>query len=305
MSVYTKATLGWAGNQIKFNDYTISPAYRTQSRYATNFQVRNDDIPIPFESGTNDYETLIGSCNYIIKGTMYPKDSTSYYNGLAALRAACSVDLQRDDDNNLNNAYSGYVPYTWVESGTNKMLYVKALYVQVIEDTRQGYVQPFVIYCKVQDPIIYSETLKLASTQTSNPVTSTGAAKYAFTYPIVYGSTLYDVSSVATNIGNIPSYPVSIDIYGPITNPKINNSISGKFIQANVTLNSSTDVLHIEYNNSKLIATVNGNNVVQNITTSSNYFKIEPGSNIITLSGATIGTGAYAVLAYRDGYALA
>lgn len=305
MSVYTKATLGWAGNQIKFNDYSLSPAYRTQSRYATNFQVRNDDIPIPFESGTNDYETLIGSCNYIIKGTMYPKDDTTYYSGLAALRAACSVDLEKDDDNNINNAYSGYVPYTWVESGTNKMLWVKALYVQIIEDTRQGYVQPFVIYCKVQDPIIYSETLKLASTQTSNPTTSTGAAKFPFAFPIVFGSTLYDVSAVATNIGNIPSYPVSIDVYGPITNPRITNAINGQYLQVNTTLNSVSDILHIEYNNSKLIVTVNGNTVVHLVTTDSTYFKIEPGSNIISLSGATIGTGAYAVLSYRDSYPLA
>lgn len=305
MSIYTKAYLGWSGNQIIFNDYTLSPAFRAQSRYATNFQIRNDDIPIPFESGTNDYQTLIGSCNYIIKGTMYPRDATTYYEGLAKLRSVCSVDLQKNDDNNLDNAYSGYVPYTWVESGTNKLIYVKALYVQIIEDTRQGYVQPFVIYCKVQDPIIYSDTLKLASTQTSNPVASTGGAAFPFKFPVVFGSTLYDVSSVATNVGTVPSYPVSIDIYGPITNPKITNSKTGEYITINTTLNSTSDRIHIEYNNSKLIVTLNGNNCTQYVTTDSTYFKIEPGSNIITLSGSSIGTGAYAVLSYRDAYALA
>jgi hypothetical protein len=233
---------------------------------------------------------------------MYPSDEQSYDDGIAALRAACSVDLQQDSDYNTDN---GYVPYTWGEANGSRTLFVKALYVQLVEDTRQGYVQPFTIYCKVKDPIIYGAELKLASTAGSNPVVTTGTAKYPFTYPIVYGSTLYSVSSTATNNGNIPSYPFSIDIYGPVTNPKILNSATGEFIQTNVTLSSVNDVLHILYNNSQLIATLNGNSVVSSITTDSTYFKIIPGENVLTLSGSSIGTGGYCVLSYRDSFALA
>lgn len=302
MSVYSKATLGWADNLITFNDYTNFPVYRIQTRSPVQFQLRADDIPIPFESGTNDFQTLIGQTVYVIKGTMYPKDDVSYYDGIAALRAACSLDLQQNSDYNID---SGYIPYTWEESSDTKLLWVKALYVQISEDTRQGYVQPFTIYCKIKDPIIYGNELKLASTLASDATTTTGAAAYPIEYPIVFGSTLFDVTSVASNRGNIPSYPVSIEVRGPITNPKVRDSLTGQYIQVTTTLNTVNDVLHIEYNNSKLVVTVNGVKSNHLVTTASTYFKIIPGDNIITLSGSTIGIGAYAVISYRDSYALA
>lgn len=301
MSIYSKATLGWSDNQITFNDYSSFPVYRAQTRSPMQFQVIDNNIPIPFESGINDFSTLIGQTIYVIKGTMYPKDEESYHSGIAALRAACSLDLQQTSDYNVD---SGYVPYTWEESNDSKVLYVKALYVQIIEDTRQGYVQPFIIYLKVKDPIIYGATLKTATTLESDPVASTGSALYPFTYPIVFGAATYTSTSVATNDGTIPCYPSSIDIYGPTTNPKISNGKNGQYIQVNTTLSSVNDVLHIEYNNSELIVTLNGNSVVNNVTTDSDYFKIEPGENLITLSGSSVGSGAYANLYYRDAYAL-
>lgn len=302
MSIYSQATLGFPDNMITFNDYANFPVYRSQTRSPVQFQMRSDDIPVPNESGTNDFRTLVGQTLYVIKGTMYPKDATTYYSGITALRAACSLDLQQNSDYNTD---SGYVPYTWSEGSTSKTLFVKALYVQITEDTRNGYVQPFTIYCKIKDPIIYGSTLKTATTQASDASATTGAAAYPFTYPVVIGSTLYDVSSTADNNGNIPSYPSSIYIYGPITNPRITNSANGDYIQVNTTLNNGSNVLYMGYNNSKLIVTVDGNSEVHLVTTDSTYFKIEPGENVLTLSGATIGDGAYAVLAYRDSYALA
>ena len=308
MSIYSVATLGQPDNKVVFNDYqgsnggSTSIIFRAQTRGASGFQIRQDDIPVPFESGVSDFNTLIGQVNYIIRGTMYPKDEESYDEGLYQLRKACSLDLQQTSDYNSDN---GYVPYTWSDASGEKTLFVKALYVNIIESTRQGYVQPFTILCKVKDPIIYGATLKTASTAGSSPSTTTGAAKYSFKYPVVYGSTLYTVSSTASNNGNIPVYPVGITIYGPTTNPKILNSYTGEYLQVNVTLNSTSDLLNIQYNNSQLIATVNGNSVVSSITSDSTYFKIVPGDNPLTLSGSSVGTGAYMVVTYRDGYALA
>jgi hypothetical protein len=302
MSIYSSATLGWPDNMITFNNYSVFPVYRAQSRSPLQFNVRDSDIPIPFESGINDFETLIGKTVYAIKGVMYPRDESSYYTGIAALRAACSLDLQQNSDYNID---SGYVPYTWVEGNNSKTLFLKAMYVKMTEDTRQGYVQPFVIYCKVKDPTIYSATLKTASTAASSASTTTGGAAYPIQYPVLYGSTLYTVSSNASNLGNIPSYPNSIDVYGPTTNPKVLNSATGEYIQVNTTLNSVSDVLHIAYDNSKMIVTLNGNSVFQYVTSDSTYFKIQPGDNIITLSGSSVGTGAYCNLFYRDSYALA
>lgn len=300
MSVYSKATLGYEGNLITFNDYENFPIYRSQTRSPAQFQIRNDDIPVPFESGTNDFKTLIGQTIYVIKGVMYPKDDASYYTGIAALRTVCSLDKQQNDDIGED---SGYVPYTWEESSDSKTIFVKALYVQITEDTRQGYVQPFTIYLKIKDPIIYGNEVKVASTQTSDPTSTTGAAVYPMEYPVVIGSTLYDVNSTAINNGNIPCYPVSIDIYGPINKPRISNSANGESLTVDVNLTNANDLLHIAYNNYKLEVTLNGINFIHKV--SGTYFKVEPGTNIITLSGSSIGGGAYATLTYRDSYALA
>lgn len=302
MSIYSQATLGQPDNLITFNDYTTNPVYRSTTRAPRAFQVRDNNIPIPFESGISDFNTLIGQTLYTIQGKMYPQDESSYDAGIAALRAVCSVDLEQ---NSIYDTDDGYVPYTWGEAIGSKTLFVKALYVLMAEDTRQGFVQPFTIYCKVKDPTIYGSVLKLASTATSNQSASTGSAAYPFPYPVAYGSTLYTVSSAATNVGNIPAYPFSINVYGPVTNPTITNTKTGEYITVNVTLSSGSDNLYIKYTKDSLIVTLNGVSMVNKVTSSSTYFKIVPSTNIIQLAGTSVGTGAYAVVGYRDSYALA
>jgi len=302
MSIYRQATLGEPNNRITFNDFTNSPVYRVQTRAPQRFEIRDDNIPVPFESGVNDFQTLIGQTIYVIKGTMYPSSEVSYDEGIANLRAVCSLDLQQSSSYSTD---SGYMPYTWEEANGSRILFVKALYVQLVEDTRQGFVQPFTIYCKIKDPTIYGATLKTATSEPSNAVAGLGSAAYPFGYPIAYGATLYTTTSSAINNGNIPCYPVSIDIYGPVTNPIITNAATGEYIQVNTTLASTSNILHIEYNNSKLAVTVGGNSVAKDVTTSSDYFKIQPGENVISLTGSSVGTGAYYVLTYRDAYALA
>lgn len=302
MSIYSTATIGQPDNQVTFNDFNNSPVYRVQSRAARQFQIRADDIPVPFESGVSDFKTLVGQTNYVIQGVMYPADENGYDQGLQALRAVSSLDLEQNDPANTDE---GYVPYTWGDASGQKTLFVKVLYASITENTRQGYVQPFILYCKVKDPTIYGSVLKQASTAQSNTSTSTGAAKYAFAYPISFGSTLYTVSADANNIGQVPAYPNSIQVFGPVNTPTITNTKTGEFITVNVSLASSSDSLLIIYDKDTLKVTLNGVSVVGKVTTSSTYFKIHPGDNIIQLSGASVSTGAYAVVSYRDAYALA
>lgn len=77
MSIYDPSTLGTATNQIAFNQTTF-PIFRVQSRRPQQRQTRELDIPIPFESGISDFETLIGQTAYIIEGTMYPGGEAEY-----------------------------------------------------------------------------------------------------------------------------------------------------------------------------------------------------------------------------------
>jgi hypothetical protein len=308
MSIFTKSKLGYGDNQVTFNDITTDPYFRVNARAPQKYQIREQDIPIPFESGVADFSTLVGQTIYVIQGTMYPKSQNTYDSGLNAIRDVSSLDLEQTDDN-IGTVFSndGYVPYIWGDASGDltKQLFLKPLYVMASETTRQGYVIPFTIYCKVKDPTIYGSTLKTASTIAGTPGATTGSAAYAFAYPIAFGATYYTVSATATNNGTVPTYPQSIDVYGPVTNPIITNGQTGEFLQVNQTLNSSSDHLQIQYAKDYLSVTLNGVSVLSSVSTSSTYFKIHPGGNGIALTGSSISSGSYATVTYYDGYSLA
>lgn len=308
MSIYTKSTLGYTDNQVTFNDIITDPYYRVNARAPQKYQIREQDIPIPFESGVADFDTLIGQTIYTIDGTMYPRSQSSYDSGLNALRDVSNLDMEQDDPNGgVVFSNDGYVPYVWGDAGGDltKQLFVKPLYVQATESTRQGYVVPFRIYCKVKDPTIYGATLKTASTAAGTPGATTGSAIYPFTYPIAFGATYYTVTAVAFNAGTVPVYPQSVDVYGPCTNPVVTNGATGEHLQVNCTLSSPTDHLQIQYAKDYLAVTVNGISNLQNVTTDSTYFKLQPNANVISLTGSSISSGAYATINFYDGFSLA
>ena len=308
MSIFTKSTLGYADNMVTFNDTTTDPYYRVNARLPQKYQIREQDIPIPFESGVADFNTLIGETIYVIEGTMYPRSQATYDTGLNALRDVSSLDLEQNDPYSSSLfSNDGYVPYQWGDaSGTlSKQLFVKPLYVMAAETTQQGYVVPFKIYCKVKDPTIYGSTLKTASTAAGDPTETAGSGAFPFTFPINFGAQYYTVSATARNVGTVPTYPVSVDVYGPVTDPIVSNAATGESIKVICTLSSSADHLQIQYGKDYLSVTVNGVNNQQNVGSGSTYFKIQPGDNVISLTGSSISSGAYATVAFYDGYSLA
>jgi hypothetical protein len=308
MSIYAKATLGYADNLITFNDTTTDPYYRADARAPQKYQIREQDIPIPFESGIADFRTLVGQTIYVIEGTMYPSSETSYDTGLAKLRQVSDLDINQTDTYSASLfSNDGYVPYIWGDNSgdLDKQLFVKPLYVMAAETTKQGFVTPFKILCKVKDPTIYGATLKTASTADGTPGDTTGSAVYPFTYPIAYGATYYTVSATATNNGTSSVYPQSIDVFGPVTDPVITNGATGEFIKVTATLNSSTDHLQIQYGKDYLAVTLNGTSIINDVSTDSTYFKVKPGGNGISLTGTSISSGSYATVNYYDGYSLA
>lgn len=259
---------------------------------------------MPFQSGVSDFLTLIGDTIYVLQGIMYPANASSFDKGRQALAAVSSLDLEQSDPYSDD---SGYVPYVWgdASSATNsKQIFVKALWCMMPENTQQGLQQPFDIVCKIKDPTIYGYTLKTASTAAATPTNTVGTWVLPAVLPAPIGVTLYTVSADANNIGNIPSYPTSITVYGPVTNPKVTNSATGEFIQINATLGSTSDVLLIQYSKDSFSITKNGVNYAQYMTTDSSLFKIHPGDNVITLDGG-LSTGAYCVVTFRDSWAMA
>ena len=306
MAIYSLSYLGTTDNRVYFNDYTGvyetgGVVFRVKARQPQRRQIRELDIPVPFENGISDFETLIGQTAYVIDGTMYPNGESSADAGLAKLRKVCSLELNQD--NILSD--DGYVPYAWEEFSRTKQLFIKPLYVQLVETTKTGLVQDFRIIAKVKDPTIYEEDTQAASTGVANFTTASGTAVHAFGYPIIYGATTASVSADANNVGDLPVYPIGITINGPVNAPKITNTTTGEYIQVNVNLATSSNVLTIVYDKDSLAVEKDGVSVINSVTSGSTYFKIQPGSNIFQLSGSSIGDDAEAVVSFRSGWPLA
>ena len=299
MSIYSTSRLGVNDNYVDFNGTTF-PIFRVQARRPQQRQIRELDIPVPFENGISDFETLIGRSAYVIEGTMYPGGESEYDTGLRQLRKLASLDFAQDDV----LADEGYVPYLYNEYSSSKQIFMKVLYVEVPENTRKGLVQPFRFVCKIKDPTIYGGTLKVASTGVAAFTTALGTGIYSFKYPIIFGASTSSVTATATNEGDISVYPVAINIYGPVNSPIITNVLTGESIEVTVNLAAPANVLSISYDKDSLSVLQDGVSVMNQITNASTFFKIKPGANPITLSGSSILSNSYATLSFYDGYSL-
>jgi hypothetical protein len=301
MSLYERSTLGTANNQIVFNDTSSTPYFRVQSRSPQRRQLRDMDIPVPFENGIMDFETLIGQTTYVIQGTMYPANEHDSDAGVAALRKLASLEYSQDD----NLADNGYVPYVWQEASQNKQIFLKVLYVNVTDNVKQGLIKQFTLLCKIKDPTIFGEDLKTATTAQVDLTGSTGSFKYAVIYPEAYGASLYSTSNSAVNNGDIAVFPVTMNVYGPCVNPKITNQRTGEYIElTGVTLSNSLNVVSLTYDKDSLMVTNDGINALASVTNASTFFKLQPGNNVITLSGSSVSNGAYLTVQYRDAWPL-
>lgn len=305
MAIYDLSYIGTSANRIYFNDYNNDYAdngiiYRIKARAPQQRQIRDLDIPIPFESGISDFETLVGKTAYVIDGTMYPDGESTSDDGLAALRKVASLEVQQDD--NLSD--NGYVPYVWTEFSQQKQVFLKVLYVQLVETTQRGLVQDFRLICKIKDPTIHSATLKTADTSEADPTTASGTAIFPFTLPIVFGASTYSVSSDANNAGSIAAYPQAITIVGPVNRPRLTNTTTGEYIEVDVNLATASNVLRLAYDKDTFRVEQDGNSVISSVSTASTFFKIQPGGNVLELTGSSISSGAYATLTFYDAYPL-
>jgi len=301
MSIYDTAYIGASDNRITFNDYSSYPIYRIQAKAPQQRQIRELDIPVPFESGMSDFATYIGRTAYVIEGKMYPDSEATFSTGLAAIRKLGSLDFSQND----SATDSGYVPFVYSENGTdNRQIFLKVIYVDIREDTRQGLVQPFRLLCKIKDPTIYGYPSKTASTQGTDATTLGGSLVFPVSLPVVVGASNVTVTSTATNNGNIATYPSSIVIHGPINTPRVTNAANGEYIEVSSNLAATTNVLTITYSKDSVTVELDGNSVLDLVSSGSTWFKLKPGANQITLSGSSVGSNCYVDVNYYDAYSL-
>jgi Phage tail protein len=299
VSIYRTSTLGTASNQITFNLIGAYPYYRMTARQPTRREIVEFDIKLPEGTGDADYQTFIGKTYLILAGTMYPKDEVTYDQGRKALRKLTSLSIQQADA----DSDQGYVPYKWSESdGYNKQLFVKALYVDLPENSHNGLKQPFRILCKIKYPVIFGQTA-LTATLGNSTATVSGSSNLPFVLPLALGLTTYSSNGSISNPGDLATYP-SFTVIGPISNPRITNTTTGEYIEVDVNLAAASDSLIITYDQDTLSITQAGNSVLSSLTSGSALFKLPAGISQLTLSGATVGTGAYATASALPAWSL-
>lgn len=286
-TVFDLSTLGTSSNKIVFNDYDYQfqtgLLFRMEHRSPTRREVREFDIPTPEVNGVADFQTLIGKEYLVLSGTMYADDDSYYASGRDLLRTVTSLEINNADQ----STDSGYVPYYWTEASGDRQMFVKPLYVDVPEATRQGLVQPFRILCKVKRPKIYSLT-KVSGIvgATSTPTISGGTSGLSFGFPVFLGASTYTTGGPAINRGTLSSFP-SFTIIGPAINPRITNNNTGEYIEVDVNLATTADTLNISYNEDSIDINRNGVSVYNALTAGSTLFKVKPGITTFTYQGGT------------------
>lgn len=300
MSIYTTSTLGAGSHILTFNDATKTPYYRVTREDPRSFQVRNYDSPLPQESGMLDFRTLIGRSDLVLTGTMYPGNESEYDSGRKLLRKICSADFWQDND----DSDEGYIPYKYNEGVRDYQIFVKPLYVYAPKTSASGFKQPFSIFCKIKYPVVFGAATKVFG-NFGVPGVIIGAAKYPLKYPIAFGSQQYSVTALANNEGDIPTYPASITVTGPINRPRIANQTTGEYIEIDVNLPTQSDILSIVYDQDSISITANGLSVYNKLLEGSTLFKIRDGSNDIVLTGLSVSAGATLTGTFMDAYPLA
>lgn len=299
MSIYRQSILGTATNQLTFNLLGSYPYYRMKLRQPTRRELVEFDIKLPEGIGDADYQTHVGKTYLILAGTMYPKDEATYDQGRRLLRKLASLEIQQDDA----GSDAGYVPYQWTESeGIDKQLFVKVLYVDLPESSSNGLKQPFRLLCKIKYPVIFGQDTETAYLGSST-ATISGSSNLPFTFPRAIGLTSYSSTGSFTNAGDTSTYP-TIVVTGPISNPRITNTTTSEYIEVDVNLLTSSDTLIITYDQDTLSITQAGETVLSNLTTGSTLFKLRSGINNLTLSGATVGAGAFATVSALPAWSL-
>lgn len=101
----------------------------------------------------------------------------------------------------------------------------------------------------------------------------------------------------AVNTGSTASNPI-ITIYGVNQNPIVRNMTTGELIKVNITT-SSTDVIVIDTNLKS--TSLNGGNINSLVDSTSTYFDLEPGDNLIEFTNDNA-SGGYAVIDWYNAY---
>lgn len=208
-----------------------------------------------------------------------------------------SVEPYLDDIKANYAPVSAAIPLFFKSSGVDeRLVYVKPRGVRFDWDTaRRIGITNIQFLMFAEDPRIYTNDLD-STTITYGGDTGVGFA-FSFGFSLDFGGGSTPGGGNVTNNGNRPA-PVEFVITGPVSNPVITNTTTGKTLRFVVDL-ASLETLTINTNHRTVY--LNGNVNRRNVLTTAEWIFLDPGTNFISYGGLT-GTGSTLEVNFRSAW---
>lgn len=163
-----------------------------------------------------------------------------------------------------------------------------------VEYNTGGRTSDFMIQLTAGDPLFYSTDGGDEQTALVNRVAQGGYVT-PYILPVEWESG--SAATIVDNNGNAPAFPV-ITISDSATNPSIENQATGEIFE--LTL-STVDGDELVIDMGARTATLNGSNILGNVTTESSWWALEVGDNPIVLDSDSGSDTMTAVVTWRNG----
>ena len=293
---YNGITIKGSSGTTEFDYRSTSPYYivALQQPSMDNTEVRSYEQVKPGEEGIADYEDFLGAEKIVLRLIIKGKSRTYLNNGINAVREAFhpkAVYYATDNDN-------GYLPLNFTETGQTaiKIDCIPYKLPSVKEVKNQGLTAKIDVFLQAKYPFRKSQTGKSLTLQTA---IATGGSGYPLDYPVGYSTPTGSINGDAINSGDLPAIPLVV-IHGPAIGSRLENTTTGEFIDFTDDMNIADGVtLTIDFEKATAVDS-NGNNQLQNLTSASKFFKIEPGTN--TLQWINNNVDGYCVITWNDIY---
>ena len=252
---------------------------------------------MPGQDGVERYKSFYRDRLVEIRGFIIGSSESDMYTKKNALEKAFDIhELEASA-----NGTDGFLPIEFTETGQNAARY----YLKPIRNTmnvsekRTGFSLGFSVLLEARDPRKY-ETIE--TDYTISPSDSTAASALPFVLPQSLAGNSYTASITINNTGSGNVLPTSIRIQGRCIGPILSNDNGAKIqLTTDVSL-LDTEYLLIEPQYGKIYkydAQGNGVNMLQYLTSDSEFFTLDAGNNVITYSAETMFAGSYATITIR------
>lgn len=152
----------------------------------------------------------------------------------------------------------------------------------------------FMITCIAEDISIHSET----QTTTTVETLSGGGWVYPIIYPITSDAGAGGVETL-NNAGDTETFPV-ITLTGTLTNPRLENTTTGKFIALTLSITTGVQVV-IDMEN-RTIMQAGETNRLNTMSDDSDFWSLQSGDNVIRLTTSIYGESGTASVAFRSAF---